>query len=261
MALEFSGEIAELYHRYRHGYPIQTVDQIVDGLGLDTQDLAVDLGCGTGQLTTPLAQRIQAVLGLDPEPDMLAKARQEAQLAGIHNAGWLLASDQTLPLLQTLLGERSIAALTVAQALHWMDHRSLFAAARPLLRDGGGIAIVTNGIPLWLHETDWSKAVRAFLERWLDTSLSSRCGTDPDSQRRYAEDLQHAGYTVTHAAHDELADLDFERLAGGVLSALPASALPRDNRRQTFMRELRDAVGPEERFQERVPIKVLIGRR
>ena len=126
-----------------------------------------------------------------------------------------------------------------------MDHRSLFAAARPLLRGGGGIAIVTNGIPLWLHETDWSKAVRAFLERWLDTSLSSRCGTDPDSQRRYAEDLQHAGYTVTHAAHDELADLDFEHLAGGVLSALPASAFPRDNRHQSFMRELRDAVGPE----------------
>jgi trans-aconitate methyltransferase len=226
MGLEFSGEIAELYDRYRHGYPAATLDAIIEHLGVSHHDVAVDLGCGTGQLTIPLAQRTRAV-----------------------------------PLLRRLLGERSVAVLTVAQALHWIDHRALFETARPLLRDGGGIAVITNGLPLWLQDTGWSRAVKTFLEQWLDTSLTARCGTDQASQRRYANDLQHAGYRVTRATHEWVADLDFEHLAGGILSALPLSVLPRAERRQIFIRELRNAVEPEQRFQERVPVTLLIGHR
>ena len=260
MTLEFSGEIADLYQHYRHGYPTETLDQIVDGLGLDQHAVAVDLGCGTGQLTIPLARRVHTVIGLDPEPDMLARASQQARLAGVQNACWMLGGDQHLPVLRTLLGGGSIAALTVAQALHWMDHRSLFAAARPLLRDGGGIAILSNGVPLWLHDTIWSKDLKRFLERWLDTSLTARCGTDSETQQRYAHDLARAGYEVTRADHGSVVELDFEHLAGGVLSALPASLLPRDHSRQTFMTELRNAVGSQNKFQERVPVTALIGR-
>jgi trans-aconitate methyltransferase len=261
MGLEFSGEIAELYDRYRHGYPAATLDAIIEHLGVSHHDVAVDLGCGTGQLTIPLAQRTRAVLGVDPETDMLGGARRRATDAGVHNLVWMLGTEQTVPLLRRLLGERSVAVLTVAQALHWIDHRALFETARPLLRDGGGIAVITNGLPLWLQDTGWSRAVKTFLEQWLDTSLTARCGTDQASQRRYANDLQHAGYRVTRATHEWVADLDFEHLAGGILSALPLSVLPRAERRQIFIRELRNAVEPEQRFQERVPVTLLIGHR
>jgi hypothetical protein len=103
--------------------------------------------------------------------------------------------------------------------------------------------------------------VKSFLERWLDTSLTARCGTDEDSQRRYAKDLEQAEYHVTRAHHEWVADLDFEHLAGGVLSALPVSALPHEASRQRFMRELRSAVKPDQCFTERVPVTLLIGRR
>ena len=261
MGLEFSGEIAELYDRYRHGYPAVTLEAIIRHLGVSRNDVAVDIGCGTGQLTIPLAQRTRAVLGVDPETDMLCGAHRRATDAGVHNAAWMLGTEQSVPLLRRLLGERSVAVVTVAQALHWMDHRALFATVRPLLRDGGGIAVVTNGIPLWLQDTGWSRAVKTFLEHWLDTSLTARCGTDQASQRRYTSDLQRAGYQVARATHEWVADLDFEHLAGGILSALPLSALPRAESRQTFIRELRNAVEPEQRFQERVPVTLLIGRR
>jgi hypothetical protein len=54
----------------------------------------------------------------------------------------------------------------------------LFREVAGLVRPGGGIAVVTNGTPLWLQETGWSRALREFLEGWLDTALTATCGTD-----------------------------------------------------------------------------------
>lgn len=40
---------------------------------------------------------------------------------------------------------------------------------------------VTNGTPLWLQDSAWSQALRGFLQRWLDTTLTSACGADEAS--------------------------------------------------------------------------------
>jgi ubiquinone/menaquinone biosynthesis C-methylase UbiE len=114
MALEFSGEVAELYDRYRHGYSVETLELIVTRLGVQQQDVAIDLGCGTGQLTVPLATRTRAVIGLDPEADMLALARRRAERAGVENAVWMLGTERSMPLLRDLLGDGTVAVLTVA---------------------------------------------------------------------------------------------------------------------------------------------------
>jgi ubiquinone/menaquinone biosynthesis C-methylase UbiE len=189
MDLGFGGEVAEFYHRYRHGYPEPVIDILVDAFGLNAQDLVVDLGCGTGQLTLPVARRVLAVSGMDPEPDMLRRARQAARDAGVSNVSWMLGTDTDLPALAGLLGERPVAAVTIGQALHWMRHEELFLAAGPLLRPGGGIAVVTNGTPLWLQQSAWSRGLREFLEGWLGTRLSASCGTDEQSQHRYQQAL------------------------------------------------------------------------
>ena len=70
----FSGEVVEYYARYRRGYPDAVVQRIVDAFALTQDDVALDLGCGTGQLTYALAGRVGTMIGMDPEPDMLAAA-------------------------------------------------------------------------------------------------------------------------------------------------------------------------------------------
>jgi ubiquinone/menaquinone biosynthesis C-methylase UbiE len=47
------------------------IDMLAETFGLNAQDMVVDIGCGTGQLTLPIAHRVRAVFGMDPEPDML----------------------------------------------------------------------------------------------------------------------------------------------------------------------------------------------
>jgi ubiquinone/menaquinone biosynthesis C-methylase UbiE len=165
--LGFSGEVVEFYHRYRHGYPAAAIDVLMDAFQLSSRDLVVDLGCGTGQLTLPVAAKVRAVIGVDPEPDMLIRARQAADEANISNVSWVLGADTDLPALGRLLGDRSIGAVTIGQALHWMRYEELFRSTVSLLRAGGGVAVVTNGVPLWLQDTDWSRAcARASNNGW-----------------------------------------------------------------------------------------------
>ena len=79
----FSGEVAGFYARFRRGYPGEILDAVIDLTALHANDIVLDLGCGTGQLTLPLARRVRVAVGMDPEPDMLALARRAAAAAGV----------------------------------------------------------------------------------------------------------------------------------------------------------------------------------
>jgi hypothetical protein len=141
-----------------------------------------------------------------------------------------------------------------------MNHHDLFRAVVPLLRPGGGVAVVTNGSPLWLQETDWSGALRDVLEHWLGTTLTYACGTDEQSQRRYSEDLAAAGFDVFTTAVDYVASLDMDRLVGGVYSAM-GSRVPAASQRPVFAEQVRAAVGPHDIFCERVHVAIVVGTR
>src|ERR1022692_1468045 len=160
MDLGFRGEVADFYHAYRRGYPAAVIDVLADTFGLDTHDAVIDLGCGTGQLTLPVARRVRAAVGVDPEPDMLLRARRAARDQGVANVSWIVGADSDMRSLGALLGPRSVGAVTIGQALHWMNQDDLFPVLRPLAREGGGVAVVTNGTPLWLQDSAWSRALR-----------------------------------------------------------------------------------------------------
>jgi ubiquinone/menaquinone biosynthesis C-methylase UbiE len=91
----------------------------------------VDLGCGTGLLTQPLARRAGIVVGVDPEAAMLAVARRTTDEELSHKLVWVLGSDADLPTISKLFGGRALGAVTVGQALHFMDYEKLFCHALP----------------------------------------------------------------------------------------------------------------------------------
>jgi SAM-dependent methyltransferase len=57
MDLGFRGNVVDFYHRFRRGYPPEVIDSLAGAFRLTADDIVVDLGCGTGQLTLPIAQR------------------------------------------------------------------------------------------------------------------------------------------------------------------------------------------------------------
>jgi len=258
--LGFGGEVAGFYHQYRRGYPPAVIDALIGAFSLTGDDVVIDLGCGTGQLTLPIASRVRAVTGVDPAPDMLARARQAAAEQGVKNVSWLLGADTDIPALAALLGSRCAGAVTIGQALHWMRYRELIPALVPLLRAGGGVAVITNGTPMWLQDSPWSRALRGFLEQWLGAPASSTCGTDDESQQRYRDTMTQAGLVVTETSCAYTDELDLDHLVGGVYSALPARRLPAPDQRAEFADQIRRAVAPHAPFTEPVPVRMLLGR-
>lgn len=253
----FRGEVAEFYRRWRRGYPDAVIDALVAAFALTSDDTVVDLGCGTGQLAAPLAGRVREVLGVDPEADMLAGAARTAAEHGVRNARWLLGTDADLP---ALLAGRAVAAVTVGQALHWMDHERLFADVRPLVRPGGGIAVVTNGLPLWQQDAAWSVALLDVLQEWFGRALTATCGTDEASASRYRAALAAAGFTVDTAVVEHTDELSAEAIVGGVYSATSPDTLPAPADRPEFERRVLAALEPHTPHVEHVRVTVLTGR-
>jgi SAM-dependent methyltransferase len=259
MDLGFHGEVADFYQRYRRGYPPPVIDALVEAFGLTREDVVVDLGCGTGQLTLPLAGRVRGVAGVDPEPDMLRRARQTAADAGVANVTWMVGADTDLPALGRLLGGQSVAAVTIGQALHWMNDGEVFRAAARLARPGGGVAVVTNGTPIWLQDTGWSRALRQWLDHWLGHGTGNPCGTDEASQQRYAGGLAAAGYRVTRASVSYDDELTLDEVTGGIYSALGASQLPPPDQRPQVAAQIRDALAGHAPYAEHVEVSLVLG--
>lgn len=93
----------------------------------------VDLGCGTGELTKILHERVNAVetLGLDSSAEMLAKAPQ-----GIRNLKFEQAD------IATFTAENAYDLIFSNAALQWIDHHeTLFARLATALTPGGQLAI------------------------------------------------------------------------------------------------------------------------
>ena len=261
--MTFAGDIAGYYANFRRGYPPAALDFVVDALGVGADDLIVDLGCGSGQLTIPLASRVRHVLGVDPEPDMLALARRAAHHREVRAVTWMLGADDDVPALRGLLGAEAVAAVTVSNAIHLMNSARLFADLHDVLPPAGSIAVIANGTPVWLQDRPWSRALRRFLEERFATTIDSACGTDEPSRRRYRAELETAGF-LTSDQHITYRDLvEFDWLAGNVYSAMPTEWLPAREDRPLFERHLHDALRsaqPDGDFIEDVRVAILLGR-
>ncbi len=191
---------------------------------------------------------------------MLARARRAAAEQAIGNVSWVLGADTDIAALAALLGEQHAGAVTTGQALHWMRYGQLFPTLVGLLRPGGGVAVITNGTPLWLQDNAWSQALRGFLEQWRGATLTNTCGTDEASQQSYRDHLTAAGFDVTETSVEYTDELDLGQLVGGLYSALPVHQLPAPDQRPAFAEQVRRALEPHVRFTEHVRVRMLLGR-
>lgn len=122
----FSGH-AKSYARHRPEYP----DDLFSWLAsvAPAREAAVDCATGNGQAARGLAKCFRRVLALDASFEQIANA------SGSGNVTFHVAAAES-----TALPDHSADLLTVAQALHWLDHARLFAEARRVLRPGAMFA-------------------------------------------------------------------------------------------------------------------------
>jgi ubiquinone/menaquinone biosynthesis C-methylase UbiE len=121
---------ADTYERARPGYPAEAVDWL---LASAPQDV-LDLGAGTGKLTRALVGRVRTIVAVDPSANMLAR------LAGsVPQARTAVGTAEDIP-----IEDRSVDAVYVAQAWHWVDPERAVPEVRRVLRGGGVLGLIWN---------------------------------------------------------------------------------------------------------------------
>ncbi|MCX2932519.1 class I SAM-dependent methyltransferase [Mycobacterium sp. CVI_P3] len=128
-SLSFGSEAAA-YERGRPSYPPEAIDWLLPPGARDV----LDLGAGTGKLTTRLAERGLDVVAVDPLAEML-----ELLSSALPDTPALLGTAEQIP-----LPDNSVDAVLVAQAWHWFDPQQAVTEVARVLRPGGRLGLVWN---------------------------------------------------------------------------------------------------------------------
>jgi SAM-dependent methyltransferase len=122
---------AKHYVKGRITYAPQTAERLAAALGLDGSGRLLDVGTGPGDVALILAPYFEKVIGVDPDPEMLAQATSRARDLNVDNAQWLQLKAEDL---SPDLGYFRVVAF--GQSFHWMD-RERVASVYRLLEPGG----------------------------------------------------------------------------------------------------------------------------
>jgi SAM-dependent methyltransferase len=136
-ALSF-GAVAEEYDRLRPTPPPEALDWLVP----EPCNVAVDVGAGTGLFTRALAQWVDTVIAVEPDPQMRAVLAERSPDIELREG-----TGESIPLV-----DASADAIYVASAWHWLDESRALPEIARVLRDGGRLGV------LWTsrdRELDW----------------------------------------------------------------------------------------------------------
>lgn len=129
-------EVAALYDIARPGYPSELYDDIRALSGVPDGGDMLEIGCGAGQATLPLAQRGYHICCVELGAELAAIARRK--LAAYPDAEVRVGAFETEP-----LPEAAYDLVVSATAFHWVASESYPKLAR-VLRPGGAVALFWN---------------------------------------------------------------------------------------------------------------------
>ena len=126
-----------LYHQSRPGYPAALFEALKARALVHPQMRAAEFGCGTGIFTRQLSCCVKEVAAMDPNPDMLEKAR--VSLRDCAHVTLLPGSGEHCP-----LPDHWADCAFAAQAFHWFDRRQFKIECRRILKPKAPLILIWN---------------------------------------------------------------------------------------------------------------------
>ncbi|MDQ3751783.1 MAG: class I SAM-dependent methyltransferase [Actinomycetota bacterium] len=130
-------EDAALYDSIRPGYPDRLFDDLVEGAGLHPGTRVLEVGCGTGQATVPLAKRGLGVVCVEVGDALAAVARENL-------AAYPQVEVVTAPFEDWDPGGSSFDLVLAATSWHWIDPEVRCSRAAAALRPHGALAVIST---------------------------------------------------------------------------------------------------------------------
>jgi SAM-dependent methyltransferase len=123
------------YQSARPDYPDELFSDLINLSGLNAGDRLVEIGCGPGKATLPMARRGFRITGIEPGADLADQAR--INLAGFGDVDVITSSfEDWQP--NDPGGYRLVYAAT---SWHWVDPRVRWQKVASLLGPGGHLAV------------------------------------------------------------------------------------------------------------------------
>lgn len=121
--------------------------EVVRQLSLKSDDVVVDIGCGTGSLSLLLKrhQPETRIIGVDPDPEVLEIARKKTHLARVEVEFVQGMGDKTTELLGTGIADKTVSSLVLHQCPVPMK-RAIIRNMFQVLRPGGELVIADFGL-------------------------------------------------------------------------------------------------------------------
>ena len=256
---------AGYYARYRRGYPAEVFDAIQSRFSLSPGSAVLDLGCGTGNVTIPLARRGFRVYAVDPDPAMQDEGRIRAEADQVTGISWMAGSDADLGSLDF----PPVKACTMGLSFHWMDRPTVLKALDARIESGGGIACIsrTDGFFSHLHE-GWGQAVKEVLTDMLGDSwdYSGRLSKKLENEKdRHEEVFCQSVFSSTEILEFSVCEtFSVEEVIGHQLSTSYTDPVLLGERNAEFRARLTKkllAIEPSGVFSSRSTVQLIIAHR
>ncbi|KAM4626222.1 putative methyltransferase [Discoglossus pictus] len=155
-------DFSSVYQKYMYPISNEVMDLIlsyVEEKKGKPYGMALDVGCGTGRYTWPLAHKFQKVLGVDISESQLNEARR---CASKENTYYKVAPAEKLP-----LGDSSVDLVNAGLAAHWFNIDKFVQEAVRVLKPNGCLAVHAFYPDCEIEYRDSSEALTAIImEAW-----------------------------------------------------------------------------------------------
>ena len=159
----FTG-FAEIYDTYRPHPPAILLEVLPRLAKIETPNLVVDLGSGTGLSSRFWSATAREVIGIEPTDDMRQQAQARTTAANVSYRKGFSHS--------TGLPDNCADIVTCSQSLHWMDPVSTFREVARILRSGGVFAAYDYDLPPITSSWEASAAYDRVMDRLQQLELS-----------------------------------------------------------------------------------------
>ncbi|KAK2839544.1 hypothetical protein Q5P01_013284 [Channa striata] len=142
-------EHATSYRKYRISPSDQLIQRVLDFFEKQRSgpcELAVDVGCGSGQGTVKLARHFASVVGTDVSAAQLEEASQHANEP---NITYRQCAAEELP-----FADGSVDLVTAMSAFHWFDRPRFLQEAHRVLKPNGCLALLNYTLAMELSYPD-----------------------------------------------------------------------------------------------------------
>jgi SAM-dependent methyltransferase len=248
---------APYYRQGRKPYAPALADALAEHLYLDGRGHLLDVGCGPGTVTLFFAHLFEDVVGLDPDPGMLAEAQRAAGEERITNVAWLQLRAEDLP------GPLStFRVISFGQSFHWMDRPLVASAVRSMLEADGAVVQVDlwrTGTPNQVPPSGRyppipEAAIDELRRRWLGPDRRAGQGfrnTSPDGEDAVFQAAGFAPEEVVTVPDDRVLERPVDDVVAWVLSTSSTAPHLFGDHLDDFIEDLRRLLldtSPEGRF-------------